>query len=199
MLLSVYAEHPEPRKIRRAVEALRAGEVIAYPTDTVYALGCDLNDKHAIERLYQMKGMPRTQPLALICHDLADIARYANVDTQSYRTLKRLLPGAYTFILEATREVPKMLVSKTRTVGIRVPAHEVPLALARELGRPLLSTSAARKGEPVLTDAHAIQATFKNLAIVIDTGLGGDVPSTVVDLTLGVVVREGAGPVEDLF
>ena len=113
-------DHPEPRKIRQAVDALEAGEVIAYPTDTVYGLGCDITNKRAVDRLYQIKGMDRSQPLAMICPDLSEIAKYAIVDNQVYRVLKRFLPGPYCFVLEATREVPRMLQSKRKTIGIRV-------------------------------------------------------------------------------
>src|SRR5439155_25526427 len=122
MMIELIPLYPEPRKFKRAVEALEAGEIIAYPTDTVYALGCDLLNKKAIDRLYRVKGMDEDQPLAFICPDLADLSRYAVVDQNAYRLLRRVLPGPYTFILKATREVPKMLhTSDRRTVGIPVP------------------------------------------------------------------------------
>ena len=121
MLVEVYAEHPEPRKIKRAADAVRAGHIIAYPTDTVYALGCDPYNKKAVDALYEMRRMPRTQHLALMCADLSDIARFAVVDNAQYHTLRRLVPGPYCFILPATREVPKMLHADRRTIGIRVP------------------------------------------------------------------------------
>jgi len=190
---------PEPRKIARAIEALRAGEVVAYPTDTVYALGCDLTQRDAIERLYRVKGMARTQPLAFICPDLSDISRYAVIDDQAYRLLRRMLPGPYTFILTATREAPKVLWSKHRTIGLRVPNHPVPLALARELGHPLLSTTASPHGTEPLVDVHDIEARFPGVSLLLDGGWGGTVPTTVVDLVENVVIREGAGPVDALF
>ncbi len=200
MLLSIHAEHPEPRKIRRAVELLDAGEAIAYPTDTIYGLGCDLFNKRAIDRLYQIKPMPRTHQLTFICPDLSDIARYAIVDNQQYRLLRRLLPGPYTFILQATREVPKIVQSKRKAVGIRVPNNEVILAIVRELGRPVISTTAAPVGGEPLLDPAEIDEVFKGLALVLDAGAGGLVPTTVVDLTKGEieVVRQGAGPIDDL-
>lgn len=199
MLLSINPNHPEPRKIRRAVDALEQGEVIAYPTDTVYGLGCDLQNKKAVDRLYEIKGMDRAQQLAFICPDLADIARYAIVENATYRVLKHYLPGPYCFVLAATREVPKIVQSKRKTVGIRVPNHPVTLALVRELGRPLISTTAARKGEPPLIDPAEIVQTFRGLALVLDAGAGGMTPTSVVDLSGSVpkVVREGAGPVEE--
>ncbi len=200
MLLSIYPEHPEPRKIRRAVDALEAGEVIAYPTDTVYGLGCDLLNKKAIDRLYAIKGMDRAHQLAFICPDLSQIARYAIVENHQYRILRHMLPGPYCFILEATREVPKLLQSKKRTVGIRVPDSAIICAITRELGRPVISTTAQRKGEEPHVDAHEIDALFSGLGLVIDGGVGGQVPTTVIDLTTvpPVVVREGAGPVDEL-
>jgi len=199
MLLAIHAHHPEPRKIRRAVEVLLDGGVIAYPTDTVYGLGCDLTNKHAIERLYTVKGMDRSQPLAFICPDLADIARYAIVSNPVYRVLRRFLPGPYTFILEATREVPKLVQRKRKTVGIRVPALETPRVLSRELGRPIISTTAARPGEEAFVDPQEIHDAFAGLALVLDGGVGGTVPTSVVDLTCTPpeVVRVGAGPVDE--
>jgi tRNA threonylcarbamoyl adenosine modification protein (Sua5/YciO/YrdC/YwlC family) len=199
LLLSINIDHPEPRKIRRAVDALEAGGVIAYPTDTVYGLGCDLTNKNAIERLYAIKGMERSHPLAFVCPDLSDIARYAIVENQVYRVLRRFLPGPYTFILGATREVPKLVQMKRKNVGIRVPACEATRALARELGRPIISSTAARPGEEPLVDPKEIDAAFKGLALVLDGGAGGLVPTSVIDLTTSPpeIVREGAGDIED--
>ena len=200
MLLSVNAEYPEPRKIRRAVDALEKGGIIGYPTDTVYGLGCDLFNKQAIERLYQLKGMGKDKSLAFICPDLSDIARFAVVENQAYRVLKHFLPGPYTFILTATREVPKMVQTRQKTVGIRVPNHPVTMALVRELGRPLISTTAAPPGEEPMVDPAEIDERFKGLELVLDAGGVGTIPTTVVDLSKGHVeiVREGAGPVDEL-
>jgi tRNA threonylcarbamoyl adenosine modification protein (Sua5/YciO/YrdC/YwlC family) len=199
MLLAIHPDHPEPRKIRRAVDLLAEGGVIAYPTDTVYGLGCDITNKHAVDRLYAIKGMDRSQPLSFVCPDLSDIARYAVVDKPVYRVLRHLLPGPYTFILLATREVPKVLQMKRKTVGIRVPALEAPRALARELGRPIVSTTACLHGQEPLVDPHEIDSTFRGLALVLDGGAGGLVPTTVIDLTKTPpeVVRRGAGPVDE--
>lgn len=199
LLLSLNIDHPEPRKIRRAVEALEAGGVIAYPTDTVYGLGCDLTNKNAIERLYAIKGMDRSHPLAFVCPDLSDIARYAIVENQVYRVLRRFLPGPYTFILGATREVPKLVQMKRKNVGIRVPACEATRALARELGRPIISSTAAWPGEEPFVDPKEIDAAFKGLALVLDGGAGGLLPTSVIDLTTSPpeVVREGAGNVDE--
>jgi tRNA threonylcarbamoyl adenosine modification protein (Sua5/YciO/YrdC/YwlC family) len=200
MLLPINPKHPEPRKIQRAVQILNDGGVIGYPTDTVYGLGCDLMSKQAIDRLYQIKGMSRDQPLAFICPDLSDIARYAVVENAVYRVLRKFLPGPYCFILQATREVPKIVQHKQKTVGIRVPDHPVTLALVRELGRPLISTTAARHGEAPLVDPWEIDQEFPGLDLVIDGDAGGTQPTTVVDLSQGDVkiVREGAGSIEEL-
>lgn len=200
ILLPINPEHPEPRKIKRAVEILEQGGVIGYPTDAVYGLGCDLMNKAAIERLYQIKGMQRDKNLAFICPDLADISRYAIVENAVYRVLRRLLPGPYCFVLTATREVPKMVQMKQKTVGIRVPAHPVTQALVRELGRPIISTTAAPPGEDPMVDPWEIKERFPGLELVLDAGPGGMVPTTVVDLSEGEVkvLREGAGPTDDL-
>jgi len=143
--------------------------------------------------------MDKTHQLAFICHDLSDIARYAIVENHQYRVLRHYLPGPYCFLLLATREVPKLVMSKKKTVGIRVPNHEVTRALARELGRPLISTTAQRAGEDPFIDAHDIDDAFSGLAMVLDAGAGGMVPTTVIDLVSvpPLVVREGAGSIED--
>ncbi len=199
MLIAINPTHPEPRKIRRAVDALEAGEVIAYPTDTVYGLGCDLMNKKAVDRLYAIKQMDRKHQLAFICPDLGDIAHYAIVENQTYRILRRFLPGPYCFILEATREVPKLVQSKRKSIGIRIPAHEVTRALARELGRPIISTTAQRAGEEPFVDPDEIDDEFKGLGLVLDGGGGGVVPTTVIDLTKmpPEIVRAGAGPTDE--
>jgi tRNA threonylcarbamoyl adenosine modification protein (Sua5/YciO/YrdC/YwlC family) len=200
VLLPINPEHPEPRKIKRAAELLEQGAVIAYPTDTVYGLGCDLMNKQAIESLYQIKGMQRDKNLAFVCPDLADIARYAIVENAAYRVLKRFLPGPYCFILQATREVPKIVQMKQKTVGIRVPAHPVIQALVRELGRPIISTTAAPPGEDPMVDPWEIKERFPGLELVLDAGAGGNIPTTIVDLSDNTVrvLREGAGPIDDL-
>jgi len=195
MLLEVNPNNPEPRKIKRAVEALEAGEVIAYPTDTVYGLGCDLFNKKAVENLYRIKGADKSQKLAFVCRDLTDVSRYAVMHDHVYRTLKEFLPGPYVFILESTREVPKIVHWPRKTVGVRVPDHPVALALCAELGRPIISSTAARHGHAPNPDPKEIDAEFKGLALVVDAGPGGTVPTSIVDLTTEEpkIIREGAG------
>jgi tRNA threonylcarbamoyl adenosine modification protein (Sua5/YciO/YrdC/YwlC family) len=200
VLLSINKDHPEPRKIQRAVDFLKKGGVIGYPTDTVYGLGCDLFDKSAIERLYQIKGMQRDKSLAFICPDLADIAKFAIVENAQYRVLRRCLPGPYCFILTATREVPKIVQNKQKTVGIRVPNHPVTIAIVRELGHPLISTTAARPGTEPMVDPWEIDEAFPGLDLVVDGDAGGSVPTTIVDLSQGDIriIREGAGSLDPL-
>ncbi|MBL8602917.1 MAG: threonylcarbamoyl-AMP synthase [Myxococcales bacterium] len=197
MRIEINPEHPEPRKIARAVEALRRGECIAYPTDTVYGLGCAMTEKRAVDQLYDMKRMKREQALALLVPDLSGIARFAVVQDSHYRFIKHLVPGPYVFILEATREVPKLLMMKRKTIGIRVPEHPVAAALARELGEPIISTTASHPndGPEALQDPDDIDARFPQLAMVLDAGFGEIHPSTVIDLTGAepVVSRAGAG------
>ncbi len=195
MRLEVNAQHPEPRKIKRAADLLEQGDVIVYPTDTVYGIGCGLGHKRAVDRIYHLTGKDERHPLTLVCADLSGIAHYAVIDNVHYRLLKRLLPGPYTFILPATREVPRMLLNKQKTIGLRVPNHPVALALVQALGTPIISTSASHKDEEPLNDPAEIVARFKGIELVLDTGFCGVVPSTIVDLTgpAPVVVREGAG------
>lgn len=197
MLLSINPKHPEPRKINRVVDILQRGGVICYPTDTAYGLGCDILNKRAIERIYQLKAMPRDHLLSFICPDLSDIAHYAFVDDIAYRTMRRLVPGPYTFVLKATREVPKTLMMKRKTVGIRVPDHPVALALVNELNRPIVSTSASIDNETFIDPAE-IDHHFSDLDIVIDSDTCGIELSTVIDLSgpQPTVIRQGAGPVD---
>ena len=195
MLVEVNPDNPEPRKIRRAVDSLLDGGVIAYPTDTVYGLGCDLFEKKALDRLYQIKGMPRSQQLAFVCRDIGEVTNYAVVNDREYRILRTFLPGPYCFILHATREVPRIVQTPRKHVGVRIPNHAVALALVRELGHPIISTTAARSGEEPHVDAKELDVAFPGLDLVLDGGAGGLLPTTVVDLTESrpIVVREGAG------
>lgn len=196
MLLPIHPEHPEPRKIARAVEILERGGVIAYPTDTVYGLGCDFTQKKAIDRLYQIKRMPRDHQLALLVPDLSQVATYAKVGDAQYRTMRSLVPGPYCFILPASKEAPKMLQSKRKTIGLRVPDHAVTRALLEALGRPIISTSATWEGD-ILFDPDEIDDHF-DLDLVLDGGAGETTPSTVIALEDDgpEVVRVGKGPLD---
>ncbi|HEX2878209.1 MAG TPA: L-threonylcarbamoyladenylate synthase [Polyangiaceae bacterium] len=195
MLMEINPVTPEPRKIRRAVEALAGGGLIAYPTDTVYGIGCDLFNKKAVDKLYQVKGMQRSQQLAFLCGDLGEVAKYAILNDYEYRILKRFLPGPYCFILRTTNEVPRIVQTPRKHVGVRIPNHPVALALLQELGRPIISSTAARPGQPPFIDPKELDLEFKGLDLVLDGGVGGDAPATIIDLTSDhpIVVREGAG------
>lgn len=199
--IQIDPDHPDPRLIKRAVAEVRRGAVIAYPTDTVYGIGCDFTQKRSLERIYELKRMSKDRQLAFLCPDLGDLARYAVVDDRIYRLMRRLTPGPYCFILPATREAPRLLHlgKKRKQVGIRVPHHEIPLALVRELGNPIVSTTASWDGEP-LNDPNDIASYYSGIDILLDAGLGGLEPSTVLDLTSGEVVvkRAGAGPIDML-
>lgn len=199
MRIAIHPTHPQRRGIDQAVSVLQSGGVILYPTDTVYGLGCAIGEKRAVDRIYQLKQVKREHPLSLVCPDLSGIARYAFVEDSAYRIMKRLLPGPYTFVLRATREVPRLLLRKRKTVGIRVPDHPVPQALLAALGSPLLSTSASIDGE-FLNDPDDLAMRFRSVDAVLDAGLSSLEPSTVLDLTGNeiVVVRQGAGPIDQL-
>lgn len=197
MLVEINPEHPEPRKIARAVEALERGEIIAYPTDTVYGLGCDILNKKAQDKLYQLKGMSKTQNLAFVCGSIAEVSKYGVMHDQVFRIVRKFLPGPYCFILEATRDVPKVVQWPRKQVGIRLPNHPVTRALTEALGRPIISSTAARSGTDPSPDPFEIDDLFPGLALVLDAGACGTVPTSVVDLTVDPprVIREGAGDV----
>jgi tRNA threonylcarbamoyl adenosine modification protein (Sua5/YciO/YrdC/YwlC family) len=204
MLLNVHPDNPEPRKIKTAVQILKAGGVIAYPTGTVIGFGCDLMNKKAVEKLYKIKGAKKDKRFSFLCADLSDIATYAYVSDSAYRLMRRLIPGPYTFVLPASRVVPKLIRDpKRKTVGIRVPQNPIPRALIEALGNPIISTSAKRNGDDwIINDPEEIEKKIKALDLVIDAGPGGINPSTVLafDEDGGIeVLREGAGPVDDLF
>lgn len=202
-LLVLDERRPNPHKIRKAVDLLDAGGVIAYPTDTVYGIGCDLHNRKAIDRIYRIKGLDRGHRLSFICQDLSNIAEYAVVTDFAYRWLRRLLPGPYTVVLPASRNVPKILLEKRREVGIRVPDNATCIELTRALGRPIISTSATDPAtREILIDADVVKARLGNqLDLVLDGGLLTQEPSTVVSLVEDEikVLREGKGPVDLLL
>lgn len=185
-ILQLHPEHPQKRHVDRVVETLHRGGVIVYPTDTVYGLGCDIFNRKAINRIYQIKQVPAGKPLSFVCSDLKDVARYAkNISNASYRMMKRLLPGPYTFILEASRDVPKFMIGKRRTVGIRVPDNRICLEIVQALGRPVLSTSVVAAEDGIaMNDVESIASRFGSAVdVIVDGGVIVSEPSTVVDLT----------------
>ena len=198
MLLHVHPENPQPRQIKTIVDCLQSGGIIIYPTDTIYGLGCDIFQHKAIERICRIKNVdPQKAQLSFICHDLSDLSNYTKqISTPVYRMLKQYLPGPYTFILPASREVPKILKSKKDTIGLRVPDNKIACAIIRELGHPILSASLPGEMVEEYTDPDYMHDNFKKLVdLVVDGGIGGMVPSTIVDCTADepVVLREGLG------
>jgi tRNA threonylcarbamoyl adenosine modification protein (Sua5/YciO/YrdC/YwlC family) len=199
-LLSIHPINPEPRKINRVVEVLQKGGVIVYPTDTIYGIGCDLINKRAVERLCDIEGVkPQKMNLSFICNDLSHISEYVrNLQTPEFKTLKRLLPGPFTFIFESNSNVPKILGVNKKTVGIRIPNHRIPLEIVKLLGNPLI-TSSIKDDDAIkeyTTDPEEIYEDFKHkVDLVINGGIGGNVPSTIVDFTEGepIVIRQGLG------
>ena len=194
----VHPTHPQARLVRRAADIVRAGGLVAYPTDSCYALGCHLDDAQALERLRRVRGFGSKHHLTLMCRDLSEIAEYAMVDDARYRLLKAAIPGSYTFILPARRRVPRRVAHERRkSIGVRVPGHAVAHALLAELNEPLLSATLALPGEArPLSDADEIRARLeKRIDLVIDGGPCGTEPSTVIDLTgeQPVVTRAGKG------
>lgn len=195
---AIHPTHPQPRLIRQAAEIVRRGGLIAYPTDSCYALGCHLGDASAQARLRRVRGMDEKHHLTLMCRDLSEVAAYAIFDNAQFRILKAAMPGSYTFILRATREVPRRLMHPRRkTIGVRVPAHAAARALLAEMGEPMLSaTLLLPDTEVALSDAPQIRAALEHqLDLVIDSGPCGTEPSTVIDLTgaAPIVLRAGKG------
>jgi tRNA threonylcarbamoyl adenosine modification protein (Sua5/YciO/YrdC/YwlC family) len=197
---TLHPTHPEIRLIKRAVDILRKGGLIAYPTDSCYALGCQIGDKHAMERIRRIRGVDERHHFTLVCRDLSDIGTFAKVNNAQYRLLKAHTPGTYTFILEATRELPRRIAHPKRaTVGVRVPEHPVTHALLTELNEPLLSSTLMLPGdEDPLSDAEAIRARIANeVDLILDGGACGTEPTTVIDLSEPepILVRKGKGEV----
>jgi tRNA threonylcarbamoyl adenosine modification protein (Sua5/YciO/YrdC/YwlC family) len=201
-IVAIDPKHPQPRIVERAVQALAAGGIVAFPTDTYYGIGCDLFDRRAIERVYQLKQMPPTHELSFICQDLAEVSRYAIVDNAAYRVLRRKTPGPFTFVLPATRLVPDLVLRRQKTVGVRVPDNPIALALVSLLAHPVISTSAATPGGEVLVDPRDIKEQLGHgLDLILDGGYQLNEPSTVIDLTgpEPAVVRQGKGDASDLL
>ena len=202
-LLKIHPDNPEQRKIAKVVEVLQKGGVVIYPTDTIYGIGCDIFDQRAVERVCQIKGVKadKTQ-LSFICQDISHISEYVrNLSNPVFKVMKKVLPGPYTFLLESSSKVPKIIDAKKKTVGIRVPDHNIPRMLVEQLGHPIITTSIHDDDtiKEYSTDPEEIYEKFKNLVdIVIDGGYGKNVPSTVVNCTGDnfEVVRKGAGDLE---
>jgi tRNA threonylcarbamoyl adenosine modification protein (Sua5/YciO/YrdC/YwlC family) len=198
MIITINPKNPQLRLIRRVVEVLEGGGVIGYPTDTIYGVGCDLFKPEAIRKIHQLKKLEKKKPLSFICSDLKDISRYAYVSNSTYKMMKRLLPGAYTFVLKATKLVPKIAMTKQNTVGIRIPDNKICLALVKELGHPIISTSVYKPDEGLYNDPAEIEERFgKQLNLVIDGGVIVAEHSSIIDLTEDIpkIIREGKGDI----
>lgn len=198
MLIHIHPVNPQDRLIRQVVEILKSGGIIIYPTDTIYGLGCDIYQHKAVERICRIKNVqPEKAQLSFVCYDLGDLSHYAKqLSTPVYRTLKQYLPGPFTFILEASKQVPKILKTKKDTVGIRVPDNRIARLIVKELGNPILSASLPGGYVEEYTDPDIINDKFEKLVdIVVDGGIGGIVPSTIIDFTKEEpeIVRQGAG------
>lgn len=203
MYLKIHPVNPQGRHIQHAVEVLKNGGVIIYPTDTVYGIGCSVFNTHAIERIYQIKGQDARKPFSFVCSDLSHISEYAKVSNVAFRLMKQLIPGAYTFVLPASRlkHLPKSMITKRKTVGIRVPNNKICLAIVKELGHPILSASVTDDKGNILNDPEVIKEYYeKRVDLILDGGYGSLEVSTVLDLTNEhpVVVREGAGDISML-
>jgi tRNA threonylcarbamoyl adenosine modification protein (Sua5/YciO/YrdC/YwlC family) len=200
MLVSVHPDNPQQRIIQQIAGCLRDGGVVIYPTDTVYGLGCDIFQPKAVERICRIKGIdPAKANLSFVCSDLSDLSKYAKaITTPQYRFIKQYIPGPFTFILPASKEVPKMLKSKKNTIGLRVPDHTITHAIAAALGHPILSSSLPGEMVEEYTDPEIIHARFSKLVdMVVDGGIGGMEYSTVVDMTeeQPKIIRQGLGVV----
>jgi tRNA threonylcarbamoyl adenosine modification protein (Sua5/YciO/YrdC/YwlC family) len=192
MIISINPQNPQKRLITRICEVLAKGGIIAYPTDTFYGIGCDLMNKKGIQLIYKLKNRSLKQPFSFVCDSLKEISLYAQVSNYAYKTMKRCLPGPYTFILEATPLVPKVMMTKRRTVGIRVPDNKICLAIVRAFGRPIISTSAGFDDPQAIEEAYA-----PHLGLVVDGGVLFPEPSSIISLIDDVpeVIREGKGDV----
>ncbi|NOX33319.1 MAG: threonylcarbamoyl-AMP synthase [Deltaproteobacteria bacterium] len=201
MLLKINPYNPQKRQIAKVADAIKKGGIVAYPTDTFYGIGCDIMNKKAIEKIYAIKQRAKNKPFSFICPDLKDISKYAKVSNIAYRNMKRLLPGPYTFVLSGSKLVPKMMLTKRRTAGIRVPDNKIALAIVDELGHPIISTSATNPDGQVFGDPSLLCDYFgKTIDIVIDGGPVPGSPSSVVSLIDDIpeIIRYGAGDV-DIF
>lgn len=194
--------NPDREQILHAVQILKRGGVIVYPTDTIYGLAADLLNKDAVAKIYKIKKISKQKLLSFIFADLKGIADWANISNGAFRIMRRVLPGPYTFILPASTEVPRSIVEKRQTIGVRVPDAVVAQRLVKELGRPLLSTSVPEGGDEFFTDPGEIAEAFEHdIDLILDAGVMPNVPSTIVDFTVNPpeIVREGAGDIAALF
>ncbi|NQV15864.1 threonylcarbamoyl-AMP synthase [bacterium] len=198
MRIEIHGNTLNSRAVEIAVEILRDGGLIIYPTDTVYGIGCDITNKSAIERIYRVKGMDNQKPLSFVCSNIKDISKFAKISTTHYRDLRKRLPGPYTFILPGTKEAPKTLISKQKTVGIRIPNHTMTLAIVEALGNPIISTSVNISEQSFASDPQEFSEYYEGrVDLILDSGPTWAELSSVIDMTGDnpVVIREGQGDV----
>jgi tRNA threonylcarbamoyl adenosine modification protein (Sua5/YciO/YrdC/YwlC family) len=197
MIFVINEQNPQKRLIEKAVEVLKQGGVIVYPTDTVYAYGCDINDKRAIEKIYWIKRIGRNKPLSFIFSDISEISDYVrNISDRAFKIMKKALPGPYTLIFKATKLVPRVAITNQKTIGVRIPANNIALELVRTLGRPIMSASVSTTTGDYIVEPKDLEKIYRNeVDLVIDAGPKISEPSTVIDLTEGtpVILREGKG------
>ena len=203
MLISINPDNPQPRHIRQIAEKLRSGAVICYPTDTVYGIGCDIFNQKAIKKIFQIKKRAKHKPFSFMCSSLKNVNDYGHVSNMAYRIMRKALPGPFTFVLSASKLVPKIMITKQKTVGIRVPDNNICLALIEELGNPILTTSAIldKEGDP-LSEAYEFDELLGNMIdLVIDGGMVFPDPSTIVSFTgeEPEILRQGKGDVSQFY
>lgn len=204
MLLKIYPENPDPRQIQKIVKIIQNGGIIIYPTDTVYGIGCDITQPKVVEKLAKLTGQKnKSHKMSFICYDLSNLSEYARVETNVYKIMRKNLPGAFTFILNANKKVPKTFMSKKKTVGIRIPDNNIAREIVKELGNPIVSISVRYKNDDLIeypTDPELIHDEFKDIVdVVIDAGFGNNEASTVIDCTQSndiEILREGLGVLE---
>lgn len=198
MIFKINEENPQERLLDKVTAILKDGGVIAYPTDTCYGIGCDITNKKAIEKIYRIKGQDKKKPFSFICSDLKNISQYAQVSNYAYRVMKKLLPGCYTFILDGSSQVPKMMLTKRKTAGIRIPDNNICIKIVEQLGNPIISTTASMENGEIINDPSLIEEYFgKKLDVVVDGGISRGNQSSVVSLIDDEpeIIREGFGDV----
>ncbi len=203
MLITINPDNPQPRSIKQVAEKLRSGAVICYPTDTVYGIGCDIFNQKAIKKIFQIKKRPMHKPFSFMCSSLKNVSDYGHVSNMAYRIMRKALPGPFTFVLPAAKIVPKIMITKQKTVGIRVPQNNICLALIEALGNPILTTSAIldKEGEP-LSEAYEFEELLGNMVdLVIDGGMVYPDPSTIVDFSSDEpeILRQGKGDISQFY
>ncbi len=198
MLIPVNPDNPQPRSIRQIADKLRNGGVICYPTDTVYGIGCDIFNQKAVKKVFQIKKRPRNKPFSFMCSSLRNVSDYAHVSNMAYRIMRKALPGPFTFVLPAAKIVPRIMITKQKTVGIRVPANNICIELIAALGNPILTTSAILDEDQLLSEAYEFEALLGNAVdVVIDGGMVYPDPSTVIDFSGNdpEILRQGKGDI----